>query len=61
MQVFLITRLKILLSMTQLSVARPFNNTALKSIRIGKKKINERPNKKLINYKVLGSQIPIPA
>lgn len=61
MEVFLITRLKILLLMTQLSVAKLFNNTALKSIRIGKTKINKRPSNKVIYYKVLGSQVPTPA
>lgn len=61
MQVFLITRLKTLLLMTQLLVAKPFNNTALKSIMIGKIKINERPSNRVIYYKVLGSQAPTPA
>lgn len=63
MHVFLVTRLKILLFMTHLSVTKACNNEALKSIRVGKIKINQRPSnkQKAVNCKVLGSKVPATA
>lgn len=46
--------------MTQLSVTKACNNEALKSIRVGKIKINQRPSnkQKAVNCKVLGRKVP---
>lgn len=64
MHIFLTRRLKILLFMTQFSITKPGNNKALKSIRVVKIKINQRPNKqqRVIKCKVLDIRVlPLPS
>lgn len=49
--------------MTQFSITNPCSNEAVKSIRIVKIKIKQRPSnkQKVINRKVLGGKVPIPS